>query len=501
MDNLFEKDELFKHLKLVFFITFLLGCILIFLMAYQAKKPVYCVISVSVLIILYGIYIWRRKKTPYASEADPDTLYYLGFIFTLVTLVASFLPFLSEQYKPSVERVLGIFGLGLVTTFMGLAGRIFLSQFQAEPEKIIDASMERLASSIDTFTFKLDHFTRDIEDSNSKFSASYKDLAGEIINVSTDFRDKMQNISSDTAQSIEKITVNAVQVLKTTLHEFTEGIKSINIPIDKIKESLNEPVTELAEAMKKTSKTVGTFDRKFITTSESLDKIIEKHNNLANVSTEIYNKYIEKATGVLTGFETATKNINGLTDGLDKVSDAIKLLETFTSTLPTIITATTQGGEQLKQTITATTETITSLNDKINKFLSGSFDKTIEKYNDIDKELTEIYNKFIKRISDIFGGFEIATKNINGLNEGLDKISDAIKLLEASSLPSTIKYIEQLKQTINTTAETITGFNSQVNNSLDLHKQYNESFTKFISHVNELNLKRKQGFFNKIFGR
>lgn len=495
MNNLF-KNELFDHLKLVFVATLLLGSILINLMV-STGKPIYIVISVSVLIILYGIYIWRRGKTKYASEADPDTLYYLGFIFTLVTLIASFLPFLHEQSKLSVEKVLGIFGLGMTTTFIGLSGRIILSQFKADPVDRVDTSTERIASSIDTLTLKLDHFARDIEGSNNKFSTSYKDLARETINISTDFKDKMKNISSDTAESMKKITDNTIQTLKTTLHEFTESVKSINIPIDKIKESLNEPVTELAEAMKKTSKSIGTFDKKFSTASDSLDKIIE---NII-VLIEIYNKYIEKATGVLTGFETATKNINGLAEGLDKVSDTIKLLETFASTLLPMITTTTQCSEQLKQTINATTETITGLNDQINKSLSGSFDKTIEKYKDFDRELTEIYNKFIKRISDIFGGFEIDTKNINGLNEGLNKILDAIKLLEASSLPSTIKYIEQLKQTINTTTETITGFNSQVNNSLDLHKQYNESFTKLIRYVDELNLKRKQGFFNKIFGR
>ena len=480
MNNLF-KDELFDHLKLVFVVTLLLGSILIYLMV-STGKPIYIVISVSVLIILYGVYIWRRQKTKYASEADPDTLYYLGFIFTLVTLVVSFLPFLdinNDREQLKVEKVLGIFGLGMTTTFMGLSGRIILSQFKADPVDRIDTSMERVVDSIDTLTLKLDHFARDIEDSNNKFSTSYKDLAGEMINVAADFKDKMQNISSDTAQSMKNISDNTIQAIKTTLHEFTESVKSINIPIDKIKESLNEPVTDLTEAIKKTSRSIGTFDKKFSTASDSLDKILEKHNDLAKESNEIYNKYIEKATGVLNGFETATKNINGLTESLNKVSDTIKSLETFTSTLPSIITTTTQCSEQLKYTINETIGTITHLNEQINKFPSGSFDKTIEKYNDLDKELTEIYNRFIKRISDVFGGFEVATKNIDDLTDGINKMMDAI----------------------GTFTSKITPFNEQINNSLNLHKQYNEALTKLIKHVDELNLKEKQGFFKKIFGR
>src|SRR5262245_12636298 len=80
------------------------------------------------LMVVYGLVLWIRSRTEYASEADGETFYYLGFIYTLATLVATFAPLLNSSERPESRNVLGFFGLGLITTFVGLAGRIVFAQ-------------------------------------------------------------------------------------------------------------------------------------------------------------------------------------------------------------------------------------------------------------------------------------------------------------------------------------------------------------------------------------
>ena len=80
------------------------------------------------LMVVYGILLWIRSRTPYASETDGETFYYLGFLYTLATLVATFAPLLNSSERPDSRQVLGFFGLGLITTFVGLAGRIVFAQ-------------------------------------------------------------------------------------------------------------------------------------------------------------------------------------------------------------------------------------------------------------------------------------------------------------------------------------------------------------------------------------
>jgi hypothetical protein len=80
------------------------------------------------LMLVYGVVLWLRSRTVYAAEGDGETFYYLGFIYTLATLVATFAPLLSSSERPETRHVLGLFGLGLITTFVGLAGRVVFAQ-------------------------------------------------------------------------------------------------------------------------------------------------------------------------------------------------------------------------------------------------------------------------------------------------------------------------------------------------------------------------------------
>src|SRR5262249_57663426 len=99
-----------------------------------------------------------------ASEADGETFYYLGFIYTLATLVATFAPLLNSSDRPESRHVLGLFGLGLVTTFVGLAGRIVFAQTSAaaleRPEedarRLCDAYAEA-ARAIERSTVRIVH--------------------------------------------------------------------------------------------------------------------------------------------------------------------------------------------------------------------------------------------------------------------------------------------------------------------------------------------------------
>ena len=80
------------------------------------------------LMLVYGVALFLRSRTAYASEGDGETFYYLGFIYTLATLVATFAPLLNSTERLDTRQVLGLFGLGLITTFVGLAGRVVFAQ-------------------------------------------------------------------------------------------------------------------------------------------------------------------------------------------------------------------------------------------------------------------------------------------------------------------------------------------------------------------------------------
>src|ERR1035438_1490795 len=98
-------QRLTRHFRLMFGVFVLVGATVIVLFTNfghllesgPTKGPAYfgMVVSVVGLMCVFGIAVWVRSRSGQATEMDAESFYYLGFIYTLVTLIATFYPMLS----------------------------------------------------------------------------------------------------------------------------------------------------------------------------------------------------------------------------------------------------------------------------------------------------------------------------------------------------------------------------------------------------------------------
>ena len=165
-----------RHLKWLFAVFVVCGGIVIFafsagvgVSAERGGVPQYATMIAIVvsLMMFYGFILGLRSRFALASESDGETFYYLGFIYTLATLVATFTPLLSVGSVNS-KQVLGYFGLGLITTFVGLAGRIFFMS---------DGSVVEGEEELQRFTNALQDAGRNIETVTLQISRAADSLA------------------------------------------------------------------------------------------------------------------------------------------------------------------------------------------------------------------------------------------------------------------------------------------------------------------------------------
>ena len=172
------------------------------------------------LMLVYGVFLWIRSRTAYAAETDGETFYYLGFIYTLATLVASFAPLLNSPARPESRHVLGLFGLGLITTFVGLAGRIVFAQTAsgpAQPEddaRRLGDAYEDAARAIERSTVRIVHAQRRAEghlsESYSGAVETIRILSGR---VTQQFETMSAQVLKDFATVIERVSAGAESAL------------------------------------------------------------------------------------------------------------------------------------------------------------------------------------------------------------------------------------------------------------------------------------------------
>ena len=209
---------------------------------------------VVALMVVYGVVIWKRSRTVYASETDGETFYYLGFIYTLATLVATFAPLLNSPERPESRQVLGLFGLGLITTFVGLAGRIVFAQTSggalASPEhdarRLGDAYADA-ARAIERSTVRIVHAQQRAEghlsESYSGAIEAIRILSGR---VTQQFDTMSAQVLKQFAEVIERISADAESAFAEVRNRAVREIEAAAGQAAKTQDRAKEQVESLA---------------------------------------------------------------------------------------------------------------------------------------------------------------------------------------------------------------------------------------------------------------
>jgi hypothetical protein len=221
------------------------------------------------LMVVYGIVLWIRSRTEYAEETDGETFYYLGFIYTLATLVATFAPLLTASERPESRHVLGLFGLGLITTFVGLAGRVVFAQTAgalARPEddarRLGDAYAEA-ARAIERSTVRIVHAQQRAEghlsESYSGAVETIRILSGRVTQqfdslsaqVLKQFATVIERVSADAESAFAEVRNRAVREIDAasrhaaTTHDMAkEQVESLTATTARAVRSVTEQVVQ-----------------------------------------------------------------------------------------------------------------------------------------------------------------------------------------------------------------------------------------------------------------
>src|SRR5437899_3558581 len=86
------------------------------------------IVGFALAIMVMGIYaIWVNRQVKQYRSADDyaNSIYYLGFLLTMVSLASSVLTGISDR-----DDLINLFAIGLTTTILGLGGKLYFSQFR-----------------------------------------------------------------------------------------------------------------------------------------------------------------------------------------------------------------------------------------------------------------------------------------------------------------------------------------------------------------------------------
>lgn len=209
-------------------------------------------------------YLLRFRNMQEGAEFEyefADSFYYMGFGFTLIALLISFLGAAAADTELNANDLLGNLGIALSTTIFGLLVRVYYVSFKPTS----DATLDQLNKELSRSSTRL---SRAVEDASSQIreitDSSLKNLGSKL----QGFAERVENAGTPVNLFSEKISLTknelsefsvSVEELRSNLTQLTGATEGLEAKFSATQDTtslLTQSTTQLNQEMKASSDSV-----------------------------------------------------------------------------------------------------------------------------------------------------------------------------------------------------------------------------------------------------
>ena len=356
------------------------------------------------LLIMFA-YISYFKKHTDAAHRDQfaDSLYYLGFLLTIFSLLVSLVPYLFQGEEMSATSLLGKFGVALSTTLIGLTGRIYFTSFEVSEEDYPEFVRGEVENSLNELRTELSHsaevvkkFNKEVETSLDGLKDSLKSAAESIHDFSQEItRDAMDEARSKLSDAVDESAEKLSRAVEESAGKLSGAMEGA---VGTMYETVSESSRQLNEAVANSAEMV----------TESIKKSSE---NLQTASDEFAEKLIKVEVDPSLPRDMLKQSFAGLTSQLDMLGEEVGRAKNALS----------EGAGEISESLSE----LSGIGSRIKDLADSA-----ESLSDLEKGLTG----FATRLSEIESsvqGFGEKAGDVNGvlsgLLEGMRETSNALE--------------------------------------------------------------------------
>jgi len=249
------------------------------------------------------------------THSYADSLYFLGFLLTLVALAVSLFDFMKEGADNGLEGTVYRFGCALITTILGLTLRILLVNFQKEVSDNVKELEASFTSTVAKFRDRLRNLTQTLRKQGDLFQEAVTDILKQ---TSTQL-DTV--ISSSTATMSGNVSDFGNTVLETgeiivlSSKEMGDRIRNTSLPEDVFAQQLSEPLRNLQTKIQEVNSALGESSITQQNVLEAAEKIKDSLVNLTDVS--------EMVTGFVSSLSESSQEMRQLVTEIGKMKSVL----------------------------------------------------------------------------------------------------------------------------------------------------------------------------------
>lgn len=372
-----------------------------------------------------------------------DSCYYLGFIFTLVSLIASLwlISDAPEHGQINFSQIVSSFGVALVTTVIGLIMRLIITSFDIETKQRQEQIERDIEQSLEAFKGQIDVLVATVTSSVIKVSA------------------QTQETILDTLQRYDAVNTNVLQKFESS---FDESQQKFAVAVNKLANKLNsievsrDVITKpVLSSIKELTDNLSDFSQSFTKNAQELQSNNEQLAYHIAGSTDTINRHINSFEAQLSNAvrDQATQYHAALSEIGDAVLASIGDIKDIKFEAEEEIAS---KAERLTSQFAKLSATI----DQAVPVLSSSLNTLVEETSMIHAQLSDspkIVQSYVTSLQDLADKFKAMNADLPQLESFSDKLAKFEQLLEVSG-KRTIEVYKRLDEA----AVATEGYSSQI---------------------------------------
>jgi hypothetical protein len=290
-------------------------------------------LGLIVLLVVYAAYGSSLKKKNTLQFAD--SLYYMGFLWALFALIATFVLWPTPKLTP--DAVLTTFGYALVTTFCGMLLRLLIIQFQATlPDRLahaqetIDRRVAALIQQINEATMEITSFkdraARDLGGTLHDLVRSLADVREKI----TEQQRTMTTMMSASFESSLKDILGRLAAIQIPQEVLTTEVAKLVAALGKRGEDFEKAAQRLEKGLTQAAETVTRFGDSLYG-SEGAKRVGVAVTDLTSTIKERTDEFVKMNTAL----EASRTELDSQLNSLQSLRSAFAMVSTQLSTLET----------------------------------------------------------------------------------------------------------------------------------------------------------------------
>lgn len=335
-------------------------------------------------LLWYFLHAARRDT---AWQHTPDNVYYLGFLFTLLSLVYSLVTLFilnSDEIDGAGQTyiLIGSFGIALVSTIFGILFRILLLQLPSRSTYEVGQQGQSEHQDFTDATFKFPAH-QGLADAAFKLRSELTQTIADI-NV---FHQTVIQALNETVQESNKARMTIIQQIEDAGREQAKMLSmlsdtvigKLNASVEHIQESLDKSVNQ---QLQKAQRSVELMTQGTETLDRSIQNSLTKIAGGGEKIEATFGSVPESLQGIVNGLQSTTQNIETL------VAQCVPLHSNIQKTMTLI-------GEAMRE-IERTTVTLTDITEKFCQTIQQEVGQWQSMTQEVRSSLIQATEKFTR---------------------------------------------------------------------------------------------------------